>query len=84
MKYRKLPVVIEAIQLAGNREDVLVWIGRGGGRAVPTVDGLGIAINTLEGSMVASPTDWIIRGVKGEYYPCRADIFAATYEEGPE
>ena len=39
-----------------------------------------IAIPTLEGMMVARPGDWIIRGVKGELYPCKADIFEATYE----
>ena len=38
-----------------------------------------LAINTLEGTMNASPGDWIIRGIKGEYYPCRDDIFQATY-----
>jgi hypothetical protein len=41
----------------------------------------GIYLSTLEGSMWAGPHDWIIRGVAGEFYPCRADIFAATYEE---
>lgn len=47
------------------------------------VDGdgpFGIAIETLEGVMVASPGDWIIRGVQGEFYPCKPAIFAATYE----
>lgn len=40
-----------------------------------------IRINTLEGVMRAAPGDWIIRGVKGEFYPCKPDIFAVTYEE---
>ena len=40
----------------------------------------GIAIETLEGVMVAAPGDWIIRGVQGEFYPCKPDIFEATYE----
>jgi hypothetical protein len=40
----------------------------------------GVAIETLEGVMVASPGDYIIRGVQGEFYPCKPDIFAATYE----
>lgn len=39
-----------------------------------------LAINTLEGTMTADPGDWIIRGVKGEFYPCKPDIFEATYE----
>ena len=45
-----------------------------GGRPV------GIAIQTLEGVMIASPGDWIIRGIQGEFYPCKPDIFEATYE----
>ena len=40
-----------------------------------------VAISTLEGIMLANPGDWIITGVKGELYPCKPDIFAATYEE---
>ena len=40
----------------------------------------GIAITTLEGIMIASPGDWIIRGIQGEFYPCKPDIFEATYE----
>lgn len=40
----------------------------------------GITIRTLEGDMTASPGDWIIRGVQGEFYPCKPDIFEATYE----
>jgi len=40
----------------------------------------GLAIETLEGLMFANPGDWIIRGVQGEFYPCKPDIFAATYE----
>ena len=44
------------------------------------VDGPCILINTLEGQMKAAPGDWIIKGVKGEFYPCKPDIFAATYD----
>jgi hypothetical protein len=40
----------------------------------------GLAIGTLEGTMIASPGDWIIQGVQGEFYPCKPDIFEATYE----
>lgn len=40
-----------------------------------------LAIDTLEGTMVASPGDWIIRGVTGEYYPCKPDVFNKTYEK---
>jgi len=42
---------------------------------------IGISINTLEGTITASPGDYIIRGVKGEFYPCKPDIFAETYEQ---
>ena len=41
----------------------------------------GININTLKGIMLASKGDWVIKGVKGEYYPCKPDIFEATYEQ---
>ena len=41
---------------------------------------LPVVISTLEGDLTASPGDWIIRGVKGEFYPCKPDIFEATYE----
>lgn len=44
-------------------------------------EGEGVYIPTLEGSMFARPDDWIIKGVQGEFYPCKPDIFAATYEE---
>jgi len=43
-----------------------------------------LEIETLEGTMVADPGDWIITGVQGEQYPCKPDIFAATYEEAPD
>ena len=77
--FRKKPVVIEAIQLRGGEApgelagDVIA------GRVRYTEDGC-VLIMTLEGSMRADPGDWIIRGVKGELYPCKPDVFAATYE----
>ncbi len=86
VKYRKKPVVIEAVQLDGTLENgnrILAWIGRHGGDAVRGHNrrlDVGIIIRTLEGDMVAQPGDWIIRGVKGEFYPCKPDIFAATYD----
>lgn len=79
MKFRKKPVVIEALQY--------------GPYSMPTVEmhdflhdcdwGVsedGIVIRTFEGEMLASVGDWIICGVKGEFYPCKPDIFEATYE----
>lgn len=86
-KFRKLPVTIEAIQFTGsNWGDVLDWASANG------ADGVGVhsavppetpylTIHTLEGDMRADVGDWIIRGVKGELYPCKPDIFAATYEK---
>ena len=82
MKYRKKPVVIEAVQYGpATCAEVHEMLG------VPHIVhpgepcGVGgIPIATIEGVMMARPGDFIIRGVKGEMYPCRADIFAATYE----
>lgn len=76
-KFRKKPVVIEAVQFDGTLLSLA-------GMAIPEVSQvLGsrtAQIPTLEGVMTAEPGDWIIRGVKGEFYPCKPDIFAATYE----
>lgn len=80
-KYRKKPVVIEAVKWAGNNEDEIVkFCGRdkinlGSGR-----HGWYLTIKTLEGWMYANIGDYIIKGVKGEFYPCEPDIFKLTYE----
>lgn len=75
-KFRKKPVVIEAILYTGkNYGEVQNFIGNGCG-----LNQGQIIINTLEGDMRANPNDWIIKGVKGEFYPCKPDIFEATYE----
>lgn len=79
-QFRKKPVVVEAEQFAGMH-------------SVPAIHRLTqvpvctynhpagtLSVYTLEGVMTASPGDWIIRGVKGELYPCKPDVFAATYE----
>lgn len=77
-RFRKKPVIIEAMQFNGaNAQDIFNW---GQGEITVQHRWLGIAIETLEGSMVAVSGDWIIKGVKGEFYPCKPDIFAATYE----
>lgn len=78
MKYRKKPVVIDAKQYTGdNVVDMLAWTNH------PAVfeNNNELHIRTLEGLMHVSATDWVIRGAKGEYYPCRDDIFEATYEQ---
>lgn len=74
-KYRKKPVVIEAWENIEN-SPMPDWLkGRGEG-----VSGYAIFIRTEEGIMKASPGDYVILGVKGEVYPCKPDIFEATYE----
>lgn len=76
-KFRKKPVVIEAwLFVEGKPHGIPTWVARA---AHDLGDG-NLSIQTLEGLMVAKPGDWIIQGVKGEIYPCKADIFDATYE----
>lgn len=86
-QYRKKPVVIEAIIWDGTDErwdEIATWLGSGFGvKATATNSANGerrIYIETLEGTMSASPGDYIIKGVKDEFYPCKPDIFEATYE----
>lgn len=81
-KYRKKPVVIEAVQyLPGETTKALVHHLEGcTGWQMADTAAPGIIIPTLEGTMHAAAGDWIIRGVQGEFYPCKPDIFAATYE----
>ena len=77
MKFRKKPVTIEAIQWTG---DNVEKIGEFLGMVHWATSGRNAVIPKLEGDMSASPNDWIIKGVKGEFYPCKPDIFEATYE----
>lgn len=77
MKFRKKPVVIEAIQFIDNFTEIKEFCG-------DNVVGRGddcIVIQTLEGDMCANKMDWIIKGVNGEFYPCKPDIFEKTYEK---
>ena len=75
--FRKKPVTIEARQWSGsNAVDLLDWI-----TPAARQEGSTLIIPTLEGDHEASLGDWIIKGVKGEFYPCKPDIFAATYEQ---
>jgi hypothetical protein len=76
--FRKKPVVIEAVQFDGTNHDAIVRFAGLKARVIGRERAL--LIGTLEGSLTASPGDWIIRGVQGEFYPCKPDIFAATYE----
>lgn len=77
-RFRKKPVAIEAEQYVVERYDYLIAFLDGCVGWMVVDDG--IRIPTLEGEMFAKPGDWIIRGVKGEFYPCKPDIFVATYE----
>lgn len=95
-KFRKKPVVIEAIQLNwGTWNEVCDFLGdaakmeengikgRMGEADSPNAPGqreINLVIHTLEGDHLACENDWIIRGVKGEFYSCKPDIFEATYE----
>lgn len=76
MKFRKKPVVIEAVQWFKPGDHPEVIPDPVGG---PYYDGK-YGVKTLEGFMRVTPGDWIIKGVTGEFYPCKPDIFAATYE----
>lgn len=76
-KFRKKPVVIDAIQWTG---DILEMETFASVSSRTTSEGR-LIIPTLEGEMTAQLGDWIIKGIKGECYPCKPDIFAATYEE---
>lgn len=77
MKYRKKPVVIDAVQFTG-------LIGPESGVYEDVNSKTGFSINTLEGKHEVTPGDWIITGVKGETYPCKPDIFEMTYEKVTE
>lgn len=78
LKFRKKPIVVEAIQYLGAiTPDIEEFMEGSTWRFNPEA---GIEIATLEGVMTASVTDWIIRGVTGEHYPCKVHIFEATYE----
>lgn len=77
-QYRKRPVVIEALQFDGTTESaerIVAWTLGVAGFADKQLH-----IRTLEGDMRADVGDYIIKGVQGEFYPCKPDIFAATYE----
>lgn len=82
--YRKKPVVIQAVKWegVGDTNRITNWLAQ----QKADLEGwlfhdTDILIPTLEGIMKVIPGDWIIRGVKGEFYPCKPDIFAATYDE---
>lgn len=81
-KFRKKPVVIEAMKWDGKAETANAFIGEAYG--TDCKDKAAIIIPTLEGDHRGEVGDWIIKGVKGEFYPCKPDIFEATYESVPD
>ena len=82
MKFRKKPVVIDAMRLTTlNMLEVEDWCrGQIKGVLLPVENRI-IHIQTLEGEMTANIGDWIIKGIKGEFYPIKNDIFETTYEK---
>lgn len=89
MKFRKKPVVIEAVQIEkGMLQDAPMWLQAALSKGSVSLSGINpitrdepiALIDTLEGTMTGNKSDWIIRGVAGELYPCKPDIFEATYE----
>lgn len=79
-KYRKKPVVIEAMQWDGTNGDAIKEWGQGFRKIEYDLKPAILRIYTLEGVMEASLGDWVIKGIRGELYPCKPDIFEATYE----
>ena len=87
MKYRKKPVVVEAFRLFFHPYPEWFFDHMRAGNVSLVLNDPGnnrVEIRTLEGEMMAYKGDYIIRGVKGEVYPCKADIFEATYEKVEE
>ena len=91
MKFRKRPVVIEAVQFDGSHlsaEKIIEWVNKCTGYdsakdcTPPILFYYGeMTIRTLEGDMTGKKGDWIIQGVNNEFYPCKPDIFKKTYEK---
>ena len=88
IKYKKKPISVEAIQFTGkNGWQINKW-SNGLAYSSPVLEpnknnptGEYMQINTLEGTMIANVGDYIIKGIKNEFYPCKSDIFEATYEK---
>lgn len=84
MKFRKKPVVIDAVQWTANFDEVKAFypeiVDGGADCSSNPIKSWPLFIKTLEGNMLCSLNDWIIKGVNGEFYPCKPDIFEKTYE----
>lgn len=79
-KYRKKPVVIDAVQIIENNNEAILDFMEETGCPFEVVGDHEVVIHTFEGDMLASKGDWVICGVKGEFYPCKPDIFEQTYD----
>jgi len=82
--FRKKPVVIEAVQFVGGKDsasEIQDWAKRNEIFFGWDINYDTLSIPTLEGDMSAKSGDWIIKGIAGEFYPCKNDIFVQTYEE---
>ena len=84
-RYRKRPLVVEAVQFIDNVKEIEDFVGK---ELDGNMNGTGkvqeLIIKTLEGEMICEVGDYIIKGIKGEFYPCKADIFEASYDEVKE
>lgn len=84
-KYRKKPVVIEAIQFTSENKDIVFnWVTCNRYPDFDKDNNPVLVIQTLEGNMTANLGDFIIKGINGEFYPCKPGIFEKTYEEVEE
>lgn len=86
-RYRKKPVEVDAVKvvdvlawLHGQAQSVETWVGDAHANGLIMASGNSLFVYSLEGRMTGRAEDWLIRGVAGELYPCKPDIFAATYE----
>lgn len=81
-KYVKKFIPVEALQISNNPEELRAFLGESGtiSLIIDSQD-MTVVIHTLEGDMTAHVGDYIIKGIKGEFYPCRKDIFEESYEE---
>ena len=80
-KYRKKPVVVEAIHWFDDGEEAFIALMRFCNKCYFRASNRELTIATLEGEMLVSPGDYIIKGTKGEFYPCKPDIFEDIYTE---
>lgn len=81
MKYQKKPLIIDAVQFDGSAESLVKMVKDiNAPISMWTHSSECLIIPTLEGNLIANIGDWVIKGVKGEFYPCKPDIFKITYE----